>query len=347
VRATRLTACPQEEAAVAGTSDFFDSEFGPPPGAVGGRKSESIADFGNWSPAALPRGPAEPAATWARGDRVLALWEADWFYPGTVGDLDGPSLFVFFDDGGRGWIPVSAVRPLDIGPGSQVFCRFRAGQLFYPATVENRNGDQLFLRYDQGGKEWTVVAHIRVPATAAVAWAGPADRQRLADGAERGGFDNADPRQDDGQEPWPRPRTWSVGERVLAPTGDGWLYPGAVADNRRGEVLVWFDNGHKRWLDCAEVEPMHLGVGSRVFCRWMNGAVYYGGTIKEQNGEQVYIHYDDGDKEWNVLALCRVPGTTSAAFWGNVQSFLQGRYGCVVILVAIIGIGVLVAMLSR
>jgi hypothetical protein len=196
------------------------------------------------------------------------------------------------------------------------------------------------VRYDQGGIEWSVIAHIRVSSRPEAPWSGPAlpplERQPQRGDFKDSSWESAGTRGDGD-----RPRRWSNGERVLAPLGDGWLYPAVVAETRGPQILVWFDSGTKKWLDDAEVRACDLTVGSRVFCRWMNGAVYYGGRIVEHNGEQIYIHYDDGDKEWNVMALCRIPATTSAAFFGNLQSFAQGRYGCL-IWVVLIALGVVI-----
>jgi hypothetical protein len=331
---------------VAPADDFFNMEIGSPPAQQGSRKSDSIANFANWSPSQLPQahGPLA-AAPWTKGDRVLAMWEPEWQYPGTVGDVKGQSLFIFYDDGSRDWVPVAAVRPLDVQPGSRVFCRFRAGPLFYPATVQTRNGDQLLLRYDHGGIEWSVVAYIRVSSGTTVP--GAVAAHQAGSSPERGDFHDRGLQVNDHGPAWTGSQPWTIGERVLAPTGDGWLYPAVVAETRGFQTLVWFDSGSKTWMDADELRHLDITVGSRVYCRWMGGTIYYGGRVKEQHGEQIFIHYDDGDKEWNTIGLVRIPANTRAAFFGNVQSFAQGRYGCLLWIALIVIIFVFIKIFSK
>ena len=90
---------------------FPDMDLGPPDDPVGSRKSEKIADFSTWSLLPAPRTPEQRGA-WAAGDRVLAPWEPHWLYPGTVGEVRDGSSFVYFDDGGRGWVPAQLAEPL-------------------------------------------------------------------------------------------------------------------------------------------------------------------------------------------------------------------------------------------
>jgi hypothetical protein len=266
---------------------------------------------------------------------VLAPWEPHWLYPGTVGDVRDGSLFVYFDDGGRGWVPAALTRSLaTIGPGSRVFCRWRGGQFYYPAVVERRNAEQLLVRYGEGGTEWNVISMLRVATVASESVHGAVGKE----------FDRRDSSR---FEEDAAPRRWLPGERVLAPAGDGWLYPGAVADVDGDQALIWFDNGNRRHAALAELRPMNLGVGARVFCRWMGGATYYAGRIKEQRGEQIFIHYDDGDKEWNVLALVRVPGSAGTAFLGTLHTLFFGRLGCFVWFLIIGVIVFLIGVLAR
>lgn len=47
-----------------------------------------------------------------------------------------------------------------------------------------------------------------------------------------------------------------------------------------------------------------LNVNDRVVCRWKNGSTWYPGVIVEKTGRQVFIHYDDGDKEHTTVDKC-------------------------------------------
>lgn len=48
-----------------------------------------------------------------------------------------------------------------------------------------------------------------------------------------------------------------------------------------------------------------LNVNDRVACRWKNGSTWYPGVIVEKTGRQVFIHYDDGDKEHTTVDKCQ------------------------------------------
>jgi hypothetical protein len=53
-------------------------------------------------------------------------------------------------------------------------------------------------------------------------------------------------------------------------------------------------------------------IGDRVECRWKNGSTWYPGVIVEKTGKQVFIHYNDGDKEHTTTNKCRKVSTAPA-----------------------------------
>jgi hypothetical protein len=112
------------------------------------------------------------------------------------------------------------------------------------------------------------------------------------------------------------PGGWAVGDRVLAPWEPSWLYPGTVAEAEGEELFVHFDDGDKGWVPAREAQQLDIHVGSRVYCRWKGGNLYYLGTVQERQGEEIYIHYDDGDREWSRIGLVRVPTGGAPAFAG-------------------------------
>lgn len=48
-----------------------------------------------------------------------------------------------------------------------------------------------------------------------------------------------------------------------------------------------------------------FNVDDRVECRWKNGSTWYQGVIAEKTGNQVFIHYNDGDKEHTTIDKCQ------------------------------------------
>ncbi|HMR73675.1 MAG TPA: hypothetical protein PKD61_01140 [Polyangiaceae bacterium] len=51
--------------------------------------------------------------------------------------------------------------------------------------------------------------------------------------------------------------------------------------------------------------------GTRVVCRWRNGAVEYPGVVEGVRDGRLFVHYSDGDQEHIAPSLCR-RGTTPA-----------------------------------
>jgi hypothetical protein len=54
------------------------------------------------------------------------------------------------------------------------------------------------------------------------------------------------------------------------------------------------------WSDGPEYK-----VGDSVSCDWKGRGKMYPGIIAERDGNSVYIHYNDGDKELTKLSMCR------------------------------------------
>jgi hypothetical protein len=99
-----------------------------------------------------------------------------------------------------------------------------------------------------------------------------------------------------------------LGDRVLAmwPVEVEWWYPGVVCLVAGNEVEVQFDDGDRSAMTTADVMPLAVGVGWRVFGRWRGDRFYYPGRITEQRGEAIHIDYDDGDSEWTTVSMVRV-----------------------------------------
>ena len=114
-----------------------------------------------------PEAPAPPP-TWRKGDDVLAPWEPFFLYPGTIAEIKidearGDQALIQFDDGGEGWVFVYSLCPLEIKPDQEVQCRRRKGAEYSAAKVVELNEDEVRVRFDEGGGEWTTFDYFRVP----------------------------------------------------------------------------------------------------------------------------------------------------------------------------------------
>jgi serine/threonine protein kinase len=105
------------------------------------------------------------AKPWQVGDRAWAPWEENWLYPATIQEVKVESVFVAFDDGATESVPLKDVRRLDLDKGRRVFGFWTRlfGSGYYPATITEVKGNQIHLAYDDGDKEWTEPAWIRIP----------------------------------------------------------------------------------------------------------------------------------------------------------------------------------------
>lgn len=108
---------------------------------------------------------------------------------------------------------------------------------------------------------------------------------------------------------------FSVDDRVECrwKNGSTW-YPGVIAEKTGNQVFIHYNDGDKehttvnkcrRVGDRPYVRPGVLVKGSRVSCYWKNGKTLYPGVIAEKTGNQVFIHYNDGDKEHTTIDMCQ------------------------------------------
>jgi hypothetical protein len=125
---------------------------------------------------------------------------------------------------------------------------------------------------------------------------------------------------DDAEVPDIRRKDWEPGDRVLAPWGRAFLFAGTVNKIGEDEILVSFDDGDIGWAAEDQVRPLEMiAVGSRVECRWKGGSAYYAGVIAQMNGDQIFVHYDDGDREWSTIGQMRVPTGLPPTAWETIR----------------------------
>ena len=119
--------------------------------------------------------PATEAKTWHVGDRVLAPWareHQEYLYVCTVLEVKDDSLRVAIEGGVSVWVKASEVRPDDIRSGTRVIVFGWWIQSFnvtdwwiksLDATVTERVGHRIHVRFDDGKSKWHKVSKILVP----------------------------------------------------------------------------------------------------------------------------------------------------------------------------------------
>jgi hypothetical protein len=100
---------------------------------------------------------------------------------------------------------------------------------------------------------------------------------------------------------------WKVEDRVLANwTHDDYWYPATIKSMDGERIYVHFDDGDKEWTTSDHLMSIDIEVGDRVHGRWNGGPIYYAGRVAQQEGEKIYIEYEDGDEEWTTISSVRV-----------------------------------------
>ena len=92
------------------------------------------------------------AFAYDKGDRVLALWEDAYWYPGTVVAGDGNVLTIEFDDGDKATVDSERVNKLDWQAGDIVECRWPYNNKNYPGRFTKVNGENVRIVFDDGDK---------------------------------------------------------------------------------------------------------------------------------------------------------------------------------------------------
>ncbi|MBQ1265472.1 MAG: hypothetical protein IIY06_01710 [Proteobacteria bacterium] len=87
-----------------------------------------------------------------KGDRVLALWEDAFWYPGTVTAVQGNVLTITFDDGDKATVDAERVEKLDWAAGDRVECRWPGDGKNYPGVFTEVKGENVRIVYDDGDK---------------------------------------------------------------------------------------------------------------------------------------------------------------------------------------------------
>lgn len=167
----------------------------------------------------------------------------------------------------------------DYKVGDRVECNWKSGGKYYSGRVGEKEGSNLFIKYDDGDKEHTTDSMCRPLAAASSGGLGEGSKVECR---------------------WKNGSTW---------------YPGVIAERTGKQVFIHYKDGDKEntTLDkcraaggsSATTEAGELGVGSAVSCKWKNGGTWYPGVIAEKTGSKVFINYNDGDKEHTTLSKCR------------------------------------------
>ena len=246
------------------------------------------------------KGGGRSGGAWQVGDRVLARWRDQYFYPARVRAVSGARCQVDFDDGDVDWVPAAQLLEPDVKVGTRVFARVGGGPAFFPGVVSQQKGETLQVRYDDGDEEWTTLSMVRL--------------QRRGDSSRDEPDDEPAPPQPVKQavdlgEPVEEGE-WRSGDRVLARWIDLYWYPGTILGVGSKGFHILFDDGDQRLVTQANLTPLLAEEGEEVQIRPKNEPqLRYGlARITRALGETIDVEYDDGTVETNTKV-------SRARFW--------------------------------
>lgn len=103
------------------------------------------------------------SSEWHVNDRVLVKWSGDeYWYPATITEVSGSRYHVAFDDGDEEWADEARITSENLAVGSRVFGNWERRGLYYPGKITDRRGDTITILYDDGDRETTTIAVVRV-----------------------------------------------------------------------------------------------------------------------------------------------------------------------------------------
>jgi hypothetical protein len=211
---------------------------------------------------------------------VFACWFDLCWYAGSVLAVEGNQVSVVFDHGGQAVMPAEKVHAMELADGDRVLVRWQAGQEFFPGVIAHRDGEVVTVHYDDGDQETTLIRLLRLERDD---WLPDATRADLG-----------------------------AGDRVLGCWFDGFWYPGIILSAEGKRVHVLFDDNDQAYLTWDRVGPLRIAVGDRVLCRWKGGPFYHAAEVARQNGERIFVVYEDGREEWSSVRLVRIEADGSA-----------------------------------
>jgi len=162
--------------------------------------------------------------------------------------------------------------------GVRVFGNWKQGGVWYPGVIINVDGNKIFVRYDDGDEEMIISSNLIQKDRAA-------KKYFKIDKIKKG-------------------------HRILGhwKKGGKW-YAGEVkdVDDKKERVKVVYDDGDAEWITDftliqkdktrEKLDLEDFKEGMRIIGNWKSGGTWYNGVIEKIKDGEIYVKYDDGDKE--------------------------------------------------
>jgi hypothetical protein len=108
--------------------------------------------------------------------------------------------------------------------------------------------------------------------------------------------------------------------------GRAWLYPGQIGEIKGQAAYIYYDNGNRGWVRQADVRPLVLDLGTRLYCPWrgQTGTITHT-TQAQDKDERFYLRYDDGQGEWVTLGMVAVPNDIPPGLGEQQRDVQEGQ----------------------
>lgn len=201
-----------------------------------------------------------------------------------------------------------------------LFGYWEADGLWYPAKVEQRDGERIQLHWHDGTTNWVNATHVcrvvlevgdRVGAT----WKNQGGYYpAVIDGLDRGLIRI---KYDDGtiedttigsiRMNLDVGALKRVGCRVMAYwKADGNWYPGSITAVKDELYQVTYADGAQAWLPAHQVSTAIVAPGDPVGFKRKNGPNYYRGLVVSRTAKSIVVRTDDGTREETTIDMIRV-----------------------------------------
>ncbi|MBT3378469.1 MAG: hypothetical protein HN742_01925 [Lentisphaerae bacterium] len=110
-----------------------------------------------------PLAEIPPPREWKIGETALVNWSGDeYWYTATIAKRDGLRYFICFDDEGWFWVDPSRITEDDIEIGDRVFAKLTKAPNYKVATVTERDGRMIRVKFDDHSEVTTTINFIKV-----------------------------------------------------------------------------------------------------------------------------------------------------------------------------------------
>ncbi len=98
-----------------------------------------------------------------KGNTIYVLWDTGHYYPATViSSIEKEVYFKLMGFTDQQWVDKAGTKQVELSCGDMIECRWKKEEKFYLAEIIRVNGNNLYVKYNDGEKEHTTISMIRL-----------------------------------------------------------------------------------------------------------------------------------------------------------------------------------------